>query len=478
MNAIPHPAAIDNIQAEQAVLGTILLYNAAFDTVSKILEPDHFSENLHRMIFKAVSDMLAKGKGANPVTIMNFLPAEQPVTDDMNVRQYVAKLAAEEAMPARLARDLAAAVYEMWLRRVALTECEEFMVRAREMDADKDILDEIGLLEEQLSNIRAKRIKGENNAAAGKRYLERMTAAYQKREVVGVPIFMKEIQDVISEPCFEAGNLYGLLSSSGEGKTSLTLQIVFHALNAGHPVQFLSFDQTEEQCIRQMVAQVEGIEAKRQRRGDLSDKEWMTVQKFAEWIDRQPIEFIDLTNETAARIAAFTRPFVRRYGNGKTPLVVVDHIGAVTPENPRADEGSKAKQINGVFKAAAKETDTVWLVLNQRNSYGMNRDNPRPIAKDLHGGEAARYAYDAAFYLYRFIKHYEERAAIAATDSDWKKIRRVFPSSVTDDKEDLGEIGAIKVRFGPTSIKRTVEFEARLTRYRSLKQQEQPELLP
>lgn len=470
--------SIDNIEAEQAVLGTILLHNTAFDVVSKILEPDHFSEPLHAQMYRAVSDMLAKGKGANPVTIMDYLPADEQITEDTNVRQYVARLVGQMAQPVNWARDTAVSIYEMWLRRKALTECAEFVDRTRELPADHDILDEIGALEEKLSEIRAKRLAGEKKGGSGARYLERMTQAYQRREVAGAPIFMKEIQDVISEPCFEAGNLYGLLSSSGEGKTSLTLQIVFHALDKGHPVQFLSFDQTEEQCIRQMVAQVEGIEARRQRRGDLSDKEWLAAQRMAQWLDRQPIEFVDLTNENAARIMAYARPFVRRYGNGKVPLVVVDHIGMVTPENPRADEGSKAKQIAGVFKAAAKETGTAWLVLNQRNSYGMSRDNPRPIAKDLYGGEAARYAYDAVFYLFRWMKHYEERKAIAATAQDWKKINSVFPSAVRDDGEDLAEIGVIKSRFGNPSIKRTVEFEARLTRYRSLKEESEPELLP
>lgn len=478
MNAHTEATAIDNIEAEQAVLGTILLHNTAFDAVSKILEPDHFAENLHRMIFKTVADMLAKGRAATPITIAPFLPSDLELAEGYTVRSYLANLVGSMAVPAILAREMAVAVYEMWLRRTALTECDEFAARARALSPDHDILDEIGLLEERLSEIRAKRIKEGSKAAAGSRYLEGMTTAYQRREVIGVPIFMKEIQDVISEPCFEAGNLYGLLSSSGEGKTSLTLQIVFHALDKGHPVQFLSFDQSEEQCIRQMVAQVEGIEAKRQRRGDLLDKEWVTAQKFAGWIDRQAIEFVDLTDETAARIKAFTRPFIRRHGNGKTPLIVVDHIGAVTPQNDRADEGSKAKQINGVFKGAAKETGAAWLVLNQRNSYGMSRDNPRPIAKDLYGGEAARYAYDAVFYLYRYLKHYEDRKAIAATGTDWKKIEKVFPQSVRDDGEDIAELGVIKSRFGNPSIKRTVEFEAHLTRYRSLKQQEQPELLP
>lgn len=475
MNAETPSIASENVEAEAAVIGTLMMHNAAYDEVARILEPGHFSEPLHQLLFQVMGDLLKAGKAAIPTTIMNYVPNQD--MGGLTVKQYLGKILLI-TLPLSALIGLSREVHDQYLRRVAYTECDMFARKIADLPADSDILDEIGALEEKLSQIRAKRVTGQSGANAGTRYLEKMSAAFKSKEIVGVPIFMKEVQDVISEPCFEAGNLYGLLSSSGEGKTSLTLQIVYHAVKAGHPVQFLSFDQTEDQCIRQMVAQVEGITASRQRRGDLKEPEWFAAQRFAEWVDRQPIEFVDLTDETAVRIKSLARPFLRRHANGKTPLIVVDHIGQVTPENARADEGTKAKQINGIFKSAAKETGSAWLVLNQRNTYGMRRDNPRPIASDLYGGEGARQAYDAVFYVYRFKKHYEERAAVAASDSDWKKINKVFPEAVRNDEQDLTEIGAVKVRFGSPSIKRQVEFEPHLTRYRSLKTNEQPELLP
>jgi replicative DNA helicase len=478
MNAQSEIVRADNIEAEQAVLGTVLVSNAAYDEVARTLEPEHFSEPLHELMFKVIGERLKAGRSVDPVSILPFIPSRDDL-GEITVKEYVDRLWQRAALPVEMVRGAAASVYEMWLRRRAYTECDEFIRNLADLPADRDILDEVGRLEEKLAEIRARRLRGGDSAHVGTRYLESMRAAYQRKEIVGVPIFSKEVQDVISEPCFEAGNLYGLLSSSGEGKTSLTMQIVYHALKEGHPVQFLSFDQSEEQCIRQMVAQVHGIQASRQRRGDLSDKEWLDAQRFAEWVNDMPVQFADLTDETAARIKTITGPFLRRNGNRKTPLIVLDHIGRVTPLDQRANEGTKAAQINAVFKASAKETGAAWLVLNQRNTFGMKRDNPRPVAADLYGGEQARQSYDAVFYVYRYLKHLDERKAIAATTSDWNKITKVFPEAVRKDGEDLAELGAIKVRFGSPSIRRTVEFEAPLTRYRSLKQeQEVTEELP
>lgn len=465
-----------NIEAEQALLGAILMNNAAFDRVSAFLEPEHFFEKLHQRMFAVVSEMLRQGKSVTPILLKSYFAGEK-IDDNTTVTQYLMRLAAG-AVTVINAKDYGQAIHEMWIRRQAISVTDEVSSIAYDLPPDRDVLDELAPVEEKLAALRAERIRGAPRAGIGTRYIENMTAAHQRGEIQGVPICLGEIADVISEPCFEAGNLYGLLSSSGEGKTALTVQIIVYALRKGHPVLFLSYDQSSDQIVRQMIAQEYGIEARRQRDPKLlSEREWETCLDFARWIEEVPIEIVRCTNHGAAQLVGFARTFVKRFGNGRKPLVVVDHIGSVSPEDKRADEGTKAKHINQIFKAGAETTDSAWLVLNQRNSYGMKRDNPRPISADLFGGDPAKQAYDAIFYLYRFLKFYEERKAIASTDQDWKKINKVFPSAVRDDGIDVAELGAVKVRFGSPHIRRDLTFEARLTRYKSERRKDQPELI-
>lgn len=456
-----------NIEAEQGVLGSLLMTNASYDVVARLLEPKHFYEPLHQDIWTIATAMIASGQGVSPITIKDHLPQDATV-GDFTLREYLVRLAGLAAMPHQI-RELARTVHKLWQAREAIQALEEGIDAIYNRPAGQDVLSQVAPAEEALAKLRSESIRDQGHGAIGRRYIDNMTAARQRGEVRGVPLCLPEIGRVISEPCLEEANLYGLLSSSGEGKTSLTLQIIHHALKQGHPVQFQSFDQSAEQCVRQMVAQAHEIEARRQRAGDLSTKEWERVVDFSAWLDELPFEVVKCTDQSAPQLVGLARTFVKSCGNGKVPLIVTDHIGAVKPEDRRADEGTKAKDINKIFKAGAEQTGSAWLVLNQRNSYGMKRDNPRPISADLYGGDPAKQAYDAIFYVYRFLKFLEERRAVASTASDYKKIDTVFPSAVRNDGEDIAEIGAIKVRFGASNITERLRFEARFTRYSPLK---------
>lgn len=472
-----HRAAPNNLDAEVALLGAIMVNNLAYERVSPFLEAEHFFEPLHQRIYSVMGDMIRQGKAVTPVLLKSYLPADAKIRSDLTVAQYLVRIATE-AVTVVLARDYAQAIHEMWVRRQGVVIAEDVVNVIYDLPVDADVLAELAPLEDRLATLRAQRLKGESRIGAGRQYLDNMTAAKQRGQARGVPICLEEIKTVLSEPCFEAGNLYGLLSSSGEGKTSLMLQIVRHALGEGHPVQILSYDQSGEQFIRQMVAQEYAIEARRQRFGDLAEKEWGRAVDFANWIDNQPFEVVKCTNQGAAALVGYARTFVKRYRRDKEPLVIVDHIGSVEPEDKRADEGTKAKGINKIFKAGAEATDGPWLILNQRNTWGMKRDNPRPIGADLFGGDPAKQAYDAILYLYRFLKFCDERKATASSDADWKKIHKVFPMDVVQGEKDIAELGAIKVRFGPPNLRETLNFEARYTRYVSQRQQDsQRELL-
>jgi replicative DNA helicase len=459
-----------NIEAEQALLGAILMDNRCLDRVSPFLEGEHFFERLHQRIYMVCGDLIRMGRAATPVTVHTFLPPAK--IGDMTVVQYLVTLVT--ALPGGWihARDWGIAIHESWLARQAISAATDFLDFAYDTPAGVDVIGERTDLEDRLAQLRGMRVKSESRRGVGQRYLDNMEATRTRGSVVGVPIGLKEIQRVISEPSFEIGNYYGLLSSSGEGKTSLTVQLVYNALAAGCAVQFQSYDLSGEQIVRQMVAQRHKIEARRQRFGDLSDHEWFDAAEFAKWIDEQPFEVKDCTQEGAATLAGYARAFKRRWGVDRPTLIVTDHVNAIAPEKSteRADEGSKAAAINGILKAGAKSIGVAWLVLNQRNTKGMERDNPRPIARDLYGGEGAKRAYDAVFYLYRFLKFYNERVAIASHAKDWATINKVFPSDVRDKKADIAEVGAVKVRFGNVSICETLDFNARFTLLESIDQ--------
>ena len=197
----------------------------------------------------------------------------------------------------------------------------------------------------------------------------------------------------------------------------MTLQQIQHAVSAGHPVLFLSYDQSWKECVAQMAAHELGIELRRQMQKDLSDDERGQCYEFAHELGKTPFEVIECTNETAAKLTSYAKVWHKKASriSARTPLIVIDHIGTVTPENKQADEGTKARQIAQEFKSLAKVLNAVVLVLQQRSSAGMKRPNPRPIVYDLYGGQAALQPFDAIIYLFRGEKYRKEQMATAAS---------------------------------------------------------------
>jgi len=452
-----------NIEAEQALLGEILMDERAYSSVSPFLEERHFSELIHRKIYGIAGELIRAGKPAGPIHITKFLPRAK--IGDMTIPQYLAKLAAER-LGVGNARNYGMAIHEAWIQREVISATLTFLDFAYDPAPGVDVLGERTDLEARLEELRGQRVQSLNRRGGGARYLDKIKATQLRGSVVGIPIALPHIQRVLSERSFEIGNLYGLLSSSGEGKTSLMVQLVYDAIVAGCAVQIQSYDQTEEQIIRQMIAQHHKIEARRQELGPdhLSAHEWLDIGNFTTWIDAQRWQVQPCRHEGADELVSYAGRFVRDKGFDRPTLIVTDHIMRVTPEKgtERSHDGAKAAGINAKIKAGAGAKGVAWLMLNQRNTEGMKRANPRPIAADLHGGEGAKQSYDAVLYLYRFLKFYRERKAIAATHAD-RKMLEVFPSDVRNGEQDIAEIGAIKVRFGDVSVRETLNFNARYT---------------
>jgi replicative DNA helicase len=252
------------------------------------------------------------------------------------------------------------------------------------------------------------------------------------------------------------------------------MQLIYHAIRAGHPVLFLSYDQSPAQCVRQMIAQVYEISVTQQREPMrlMSQKEQDRCVTFANWINQQPFEIIRCRREGIDRLVAYARRFIKQKANGRTPFIVIDHIGKVKPKNDKLSADRISGDITVELKALADEGAASVLILNQRNGESGKRQNPRPIAKDLYGGENARTDYDAVMTLYRPEKYKKEMEKVAATPQDWKIINSVFGSDI----EGIAEIAAIKVRFGDPSLVERVKFEADFTRYVSMVPERPPEL--
>lgn len=465
----------NNLEAEQALLGACLINNQAFHVVSSFLLPEDFFEPIHQKIFKSISDLVLADRVANPVTVKASLPQDVHI-GDMTISQYLAALAGE-AVTIINAKDYASVIHDLSLRRAMIYIGEEMVNTAYDASYENSVQGQIENVEQQIFELSAAH---REQSGAGRfagtsiltQYLDLVTPDPKKRSMHGVPIGLPEIATVLSERVFEPTNVYGMISSSGEGKTSLVLTLVRAAIANGNPVFILSYDQSGPQIVSQMVAQELGIETRIQRSGNMTDKQIDRAAAYVRKVAEAPFEVkdCDSSKDTPKRLSRYVKEFIRKNGNGKTPLIVVDHAGTIKPEreDANADQGTKARNAVQELKACAKTTRCTFLILMQRSSDGMKRFNPRPTKSDVYGGQSAVQPYDAIYFLYRGEFHMQEQIKTAKDEKDRTQIETRFFQQYGPDIEGTAEIGAIKVRFGTTAMRRKVRFIPEYTLYESM----------
>lgn len=454
-----------NVQAEDQVLGILMRSNTALAKVPW-LEPEDFFDPTARRIFESIVAMVEKGLTANALTLKDLFEPGVEV-DGLPPLAYLARL--ETGIANTDPIGFARALRYSRSRRV-LVEIGEDLANAARKAPPEVLPSEIqGEADDRLAEVRLLQPRQDSRTAIGS-YADTFVASLSadRNTAKGVSLVFPELEQIIQEP-LEGGNLYGLLSSSGEGKTSLVLQMAEYAARKGSPVLLMSFDQNGEQVIRQVISQSVGTEVSRIRRRDVSEKEVERMLAEVQRIKSLPFEIIRCKREKIGRITSYARAFVKRWqmmprpgGAWGTPLIILDHSRKVAPDRPNDHEGRIAGAINGECKATAEETGAAWMNINQRNSGGMTRPNPRPIARDLFGGEQAKEDFDACFYLYRAEKWRDEQLKVARDVKEKEQIMQRF-----GDCEGKAEIGAIKVRYGSDRETRNLNWEGRYTRYSS-----------
>jgi replicative DNA helicase len=447
-----------NLEAEQALLGAVLVNNKAYyaPRVGGRLLPEHFHEQVHQQIWAAIDETIRDGKLASPVLIKDRFPGGK-ITDTMSVGQYLVTLAAN-AVTIVNAPSYADAIYDSWVRRRLISVAEDLRLAAMDVSLatpPNEIVDDaMAGLQSAVST------EAGADTDTADAYYEFLTAPFGQINA-GVPITYPPLAAVLNESHFEAGNLYGMLSGSGEGKTSMVLQLAAGALKQGHPVLILSFDQSPSQIAQQMAQQSLGITMKRQRERRVSDQEFQQLIDFGRELRGSAFKVMKCTDEKADRLSMYAIKWQKCLpADHKPPLIVVDYIQAVTPDDARADAGTKSRMVSRQMKVLAERVHGAVLVLHQRNNDGNNRQNPRPIKKDLYGGEAARWDYDAVFYLYR-PDTYRQQQLDSEPIERHGRIHKQFEGWAAND----AEIGLLKHRFGDGRAKERIEFQPQFTRY-------------
>ena len=451
----------NNIEAEQAVIGSILVTNEIFDEVNTVVSNINFYDPMHQKIFDAIENMIYKGMLANPITLKNYFKNEK---DELNVPEYLVKIT-KFSTSVRQAIEYSKIIYDMYVRRELIKISEKIIDDAKENDLESNGQNIIENSEKLLYDLAEKGtfssslIKFDD---AMKQTIEMASAAYKNEGgIVGVPTGLRDLDDRLGG--LHQSDLIIIAGRPSMGKTSLATNIAFNAAqkiqesNTKSTVAFFSLEMSSEQLSTRIISEQARISSNDIRRGRISDEQFDQFLEISKNISELPL-FIDET--PAISIAAMSnraRRIKRLYG---LDLIVVDYIqlmkGSFNNKDGRVQEIS---QITQGLKAIAKELGVPVLALSQLSRQVEQRDDHKPQLSDLRESGSIEQDADVVMFVYRegyYLQRKEPREA-TVEHAEWQ--------AKMNEVAHLAEIIIGKQRHGPIG-KVTLEFEERFTKFK------------
>jgi len=476
----PAPAyrsAPHNIEAEQGLLGAILVNNDAFYRVSDFLEPKHFFEPLHQTIYETAGSLIRMGKIATPVTLKTFLPAETDI-GGMTVGQYLARLAAE-ATTIINAQDYGRTIYDLALRRDLIGIGEDMVNVAYEAPVDFAPRAQIEDAERRLYELaESGRYDGgfQRFAQALAVAVDMAAKAFQRDgKLSGIATGLRDLDTKMGG--LQPSDLIIIAGRPGMGKTSLATNIAYNVARAyrgeiqadgttravnGGVVGFFSCEMSAEQLATRIIAERTGIPSSSIRRGGITEADFEKIRDYSIELQSLPFYVDETGGLSISQLTARARRLKRQKG---LDLVVIDYIQLLQGSGKRGNDNrvQEVTEITTNLKALAKELNVPVIALSQLSRQVENRDDKRPQLSDLRESGSIEQDADVVMFVYReeyYLANKEPRAGTPEY-AKWQ----------TDLELAHGKAEVIigKQRHGPTG---TVElhFEASVTRFGDLSQ--------
>jgi len=451
----------NNIEAEQAVIGSILVSNDIFDEISTIISSINFYDPMHQKIFEAIESLVYKGMLANPITLKNYFEDEK---DDLNVPDYLVKIT-KFSTSVRQAVEYSKIIYDMFVRRELIKISEQTIDSAKLNELDTNGQTIIENSERLLFDLAE---KGSFNSSlvkfdeAMKQTIEMASAAYKNEEgIVGVPTGLRDLDDKLGG--LHQSDLIIIAGRPSMGKTSLATNIAFNAAQKlqesgkKSSIAFFSLEMSSEQLSTRIISEQARISSNDIRRGRISDEQFDKFLETSKNIAELPL-YIDET--PAISIAAMSnraRRIKRLFG---LDMVVVDYIqlmrGTTFNKDGRVQEIS---QITQGLKAIAKELGVPVVALSQLSRQVEQRDDHKPQLADLRESGSIEQDADVVMFVYRegyYLQRKEPREA-TVEHAEWQ--------AKMNEVAHLAQIIIGKQRHGPIGNV-TLEFEERFTKFK------------
>ena len=463
-----------NLDAEQALLGAILLDNQIMVRLGDKFGGQHFYDPVHGKIFDTIKTITAKGHVADAITLHAKFSQDGALAQ-IGGATYLAILV-NAAADVASAPDYAKLIFDLSLRRDLIRIGADLSHSATaigdELDGAENLIE---VTEEQLYKLAetGQISQGFKNFAEAleSTMLNAASAFTHDGSVIGVPSGFAEIDRMLGG--LHKSDLLILAGRPSMGKTALATNIAFNAARKyettigsdGEPkvinggiVAFYSLEMSAEQLTMRLLADYTGISSDRIRKGDLNKIEYAKLQDAAIALNDLPLFIDDTGGLSMAALAARARRLQRREG---LHLIVVDYLQLVTSSSHRAGESrvQEVSEITQGLKALAKELNVPIIALSQLSRQVESRDDKRPQLSDLRESGSIEQDSDVVMFVFRESYYLERKEPKPDTVEHLAWIEEMGRinnlAEVIIAKQRHGAIGKIKLGFTPELTKFT-----------------------
>ena len=455
-----------NIEAEQAVIGSILVTNDIYDELTQILDVNKFFDPIHAKLYETIESLIQKGLLANPITLKNHFENNEGLKE-LGGQEYIIKIT-KFATSTKQAIGYANIVQEMHIRRELIKISESVLDQASsntEMDNSGEEI--IQSAEKSLFDLAE---RGHFNQSfmkfdsALKQTIEMAKSAYQNDDgIVGVPTGLTDLDARLGG--MHKQDLIIIAGRPSMGKTALATNIAFHAAKniekkgTKSTVAFFSLEMSSEQLSTRILSEQSRIRSNDIRRGKVSENEFEKFIETSKNIFELPLYIDETPAITIAAISNRSRRIKRLFG---LELIVVDYIQLM--RSGRKMEFNRVQEISEItqgLKALAKELNVPVLALSQLSRQVEQRDDKKPQLSDLRESGSIEQDADVVMFVFREAYYLERKEPTLGSieHQEWQQ--------KMDEVSRLADILIGKQRHGPTGNVK-VEFEAMYTKFKDL----------
>ena len=446
-----------NIEAEQALLGALLVNKDVFDRLPESFSDVHFYEEAHGRIFMAIAGEIKKGRTPTPVTLKESFKND-PALVDVGGALYLSKLAAS-AITIINAADYASVVFDLYLKRELQLQSEEILYKINQGGYDESAQELISKAEENLFSLAENGVSAKDLASfkvTVEQSLEDITVAFKnKGQVSGTSTGIRSIDEKIGG--LHPSDLVILAGRPAMGKTALATNIAFNAAKKAYHEQqgggvtaFFSLEMSAAQLGIRLLSQDAQVSSEDMRRGNISQEQYVKIQRSGEHIEEYPVFIDDTPAITIATMRTKARKLKRKYGLG---LIVIDYIQLMRGTSRRSSENrvQEVSEITRGLKMIAKELNVCVLALSQLSRNVETRENKRPQLSDLRESGSIEQDADMVMFVYRpeYYKDQEEPDTGGEDHVIWKHEREEIDglAEVIVGKQRHGSTGIVKLHF-------------------------------